>query len=803
MTHYSHSTKTADGQVVGSKLLSTHTQGVLDKALHHWYEKVAFDWDEIQVKALLEDIVRLHDLGKYTPYFQNYLLRRPPIDEKLKQHARFGSYAAYHRWVGKGEQKLAIIALLLIYRHHSHLFPLGDLMQKLEDANNQKIFAEQLASIEEQLDEIEKEARVSDLKRHLKYPEIKPLRKAARMWEKRESNIQYYYLCNYLFSLLIEGDKLDASDTSPYPRVSIDAERVDKRFGQPSKDKVADLKSLSQNEVRNFCRTEVVSHLKKENILDHYIFTLTAPTGIGKTMTALDFALKFKSKIRKEEGHEPQIIYALPFINIIEQALREYEKTIDKSEARILGHYQFADVFGIQEDSDYEQYHQKLMKLDTWQGDIVITSFVQFFETLICHRNKLLKKFNHYAGSIIILDEVQTLKLDQMPLIGAALHFLAKFLRARIVLMTATKPKIFELAEAEILNKEGEQVQPLELLTSHESVFALFNRTSIHPKLEALEGEQEERSLAFIEELFPDLWSPDKSCIIVCNTVKRSIAIFDAIRKHFEEQELDNPVFYLSTNIAPIERMERIAAINQALDDSKAPILIATQVVEAGVDIDFDMGCRDLGPIDSIVQVAGRINRHNDKKRSGAPLYIIDFGECQKIYGKLTTIQAKRALSDKSAIPEKEYLELIHQYFDSISDRSSFNKARKFFKSMKTLNYDADSWEDCPVSAFRIIEKSGDYRSVFVELNRESQKIRQLYFQKIIGEISKEEFDKDYKRAFQQHIISVPNLYTHGLETINEIEENILVVPLELLETYYDRNTGFKRETESKELYMF
>src|SRR5690606_18305297 len=134
-------------------------------------------------------------------------------------------------------------------------------------------------------------------------------------------------------------------------------------------------------------------HLENDNILNQYIFTLTAPTGIGKTMTALDFALKLKSKIKQKQIFEPRIIYALPFINIIEQALSEYKRTLPK-DIQILGHYQYADIFGeeknpINDDGAEINYNQKLMALDTWQADVVITSFVQFFETLIGNRNKL------------------------------------------------------------------------------------------------------------------------------------------------------------------------------------------------------------------------------------------------------------------------------------------------------------------------------------------------------------------------------------------------------------------------------
>lgn len=806
MSYYSHSTTRENGTTVGSKLLAVHTQGVLDKALHHWHDGVSFSVSNTQIKALLEDIVRFHDLGKYTPYFQNYLLKRPPIDQKLKQHARFGGYAAYQRWLDKGEPKLAMTALLLIYRHHSYLFRLNDLVKKLEDRDNQKVFSAQLRSIGQTINTIEQDSKLADLKSLLVYPDLRSIRKAERVWVKKEPDIQDYYLCNYLFSLLIEGDKLDASETKVYHRKRIEPNLVDHRFGMPAQPDAVDLPSLNQNEIRNFCRAEVVAHLENEDILGQKVFTLTAPTGIGKTMTALDFALKLKDKISKTEGYEPQLIYALPFINIIEQALSEYEKTLAESTFNplTLGHYQFADVFGDPQDGDESGYEQKLMQLDTWQSDIVITSFVQFFETLICNRNKLLKKFNHYAGSIIVLDEVQTLRLDYMPLIGVALHYLAKFLNARIILMTATKPKIFELAEKEILADEGETVQPLELLTSHDEVFAQFNRTTIHPQLETLEGEPEERSISFMESLFPALWPSEKSCIIVCNTVNRSILLHDKIKEYCDEHGLSNPAFYLSTNIAPVERMDRIEQIKQALAKGVAPILIATQVVEAGVDIDFDMGFRDLGPIDSIIQVAGRINRHDDRTRSGAPLYIVDFAECDTIYGKLTATQARKALRQAEVIPEKEYLSLITKYFDDISGKLSFRKSRAFFASMKTLKYDHENWkEEHPVSAFRIIEQSSDYRSVFIELDEESCSIRDAYLNKITGQISKEDFDKSYKRRFQQRIISVPKKYTHGLKAINQFDENILLVPYELLSTYYNRNTGFKRKTESNETYMF
>jgi CRISPR-associated endonuclease/helicase Cas3 len=459
MKYFSHSKKFDDGAIQGSKLLIDHIKGVGEIAQKQFNSSVRFNYSVRELRSLLKDIVNFHDLGKYTDYFQNYLLQIEPIDSKLKQHARFGGCTAYEKL--KKDEKEALIVFVLIFSHHGNLISFDNYSSKL-DTHAERVFEEQKKNIQEKLDQIEEELEINNLPEILCFPDSKQIRKAFKIWVKKKQNIEDYFLINYLFSLLIEADKLDASNTPLYYLKPIEQDWVDKRFSASELSNFGDLSSLTNNELRNYCRAVVISHLKNKSILEQRIFTLTAPTGIGKTMTALDFALKLKYKIREKENFEPQIIYALPFINIIEQALGEYERTLPKEDIRILGHYQFADVFGIHSDSDEEKYHQKLMKLDTWQGDVIITSFVQFFETLISNRNKLLKKFNHFAGSIIILDEVQTLRLDQMPLLGAVIFYLSKFLDARIILMTATKPKIFELAEQEILKDEGEKVQPFE-----------------------------------------------------------------------------------------------------------------------------------------------------------------------------------------------------------------------------------------------------------------------------------------------------------------------------------------------------
>jgi len=797
MIFYSHSKEDDLGEVFGSKELRTHIAGVKENALFHFADNVDLGLSKEELKELVKLTAYLHDLGKYTTYFQNYLLKKESIDNRLKQHARIGGFTAFN--LLEENQKKALLAFYVIFSHHGQLTNFSEIATRLgRDLNS--IIDEQQENLKQYFEFIEKDLGIENLTKSIFYSDERKIRRGFRIWEKKEASVQDYFLINYLFSLLVEGDKLDASDTLPYSLKSIKLDSVDERFGKVSV-KNYNFTDLSDDELRNYCRAVVTSHLDDKDILDQYIFTLTAPTGIGKTMTALDFSLKLKNKIKVEEGIESRIIYALPFINIIEQALSEYEKTLEGQDVKILGHYQYADIFGEDKEKgngEVSNYNQKLMALDTWQSDIVITSFVQFFQTLISNRNKLLMKFNHFANAIIILDEVQTLRLDQMPLLGAALYYLSKHLKSRIILMTATRPKIFELANKEILSAQNEKVYPKELLTNYEEVFARYSRTAIYPTLIEIAENDEDKVPDFINNIFNNKWDSESSCLLVCNTVGFSIDLYDGIRNFLEENEYDNPIYYLSTNIIPAHRFKQIKKVKADLDAGKAPILIATQVVEAGVDLDFDMGFRDIGPIDSIIQVAGRINRNNNPEKSNAPLYIVDFDPKRtiRIYGRLTYQQTKNALEKQTRFEEEEYLKLIEDYFDGISNKSSFATSRSFFDSMDKLNYDNEERNTYPVSAFRIIEESNFYSTVFIEVDERAEVVREKYLKKITGEIDNEEFSRKWKLKFQQHIISIPTYLCDSLDPINDYEDNILVVPLDEIHEKYNLATGYNRSLQ-------
>jgi CRISPR-associated endonuclease/helicase Cas3 len=771
---YSHAGE-FKGRVIKPKLLRVHTAEVTRKALDQ-LSPFAFGPD---LHGRMAQIGLYHDLGKYTTYFQTYLLKSGKVDRSLKQHAKFGAFTLCQKIMQNGGTAAdSMLAFYIILHHHADLSDFDDIKTLAQaEGKDTEVFHKQRHSLFADVSQIADEIGETGLADWLYFPGEHDFNNAFRQFYRpSELDIQHYFQINYLFSLLIEADKLDASETRVYTRKNLNPLLVDQFLVG------------SKNELRNRVRRNVISRLDEIDLDKQRLFTLTAPTGVGKTLTALDFALQLREKV--PSLLRGQIIYALPFINIIEQSLGVYQDVFEGTNTKVLAHYQYADIFGsgkINHDFDGSEaeYHQKAMALDTWQGDIVITSFVQLLHTLIGSRNKLLKKFNHFADSIIILDEVQTLRLDLLPVVGAALYYLTRFMNTRVLLMTATKPEIMHLAYEKLLKKEGvvhEDCIAEELLTDFQDIFAGYKRTKIVPLIEIDLGKDDVEQV-FLEKVFAEKWQPDKSCLIVVNKVNRSIDLFKAVKDFLKAKNLSNPLYYLSTNIVPAHRQKRIQQIKADIVAGQKPILIATQVVEAGVDLDFDMGFRDLGPIDSIVQVAGRINRHTNPLSPEVPykpLFVVDFKDCQKIYGRMTNDQARAAVANKMEILEGDYLQMVTAYFGEIIVQG-YDESICVFEAMKKLEY--GKLDEC----FQVIKDTPNTTSVFVLCDKRAFEVKDAFERWQNYEISKEDFESAFKKDFHQRVIAVPKWYTDHLA---EISKDIkLALPED-----YDYETGFIRE---------
>ena len=230
MIFYSHSKTNENGYTAGSKLLCDHIGGTLEKAVNAQSKNIDFELEPELLREMVELTIRFHDFGKYTSFFQNYLLKKGKVDGILKQHARIGGITAFNL-LKIQDKKLALISLFVIFRHHTQLCDILDFPKAFND-ELQHIFNEQKNDIQKFLSQIENELKISDLNSFLNYPDESEIRRSFKIWVKKEANIRDYFLVNYLFSLLTEADKLDASDTFQYRLKPISEDSVDNPFWQ-------------------------------------------------------------------------------------------------------------------------------------------------------------------------------------------------------------------------------------------------------------------------------------------------------------------------------------------------------------------------------------------------------------------------------------------------------------------------------------------------------------------------------------------------------------------------------------------
>jgi CRISPR-associated endonuclease/helicase Cas3 len=575
------------------KLLIEHLKEVYD------INKGLFGDEDREVYRIIS---LCHDFGKYTTYFQRHLFNKETSE--FSKHgfisAIFGGYVALNFL----KEPYPLYVYLAILHHHGNLeTPLEHLpknFKKIDEGDiwvldKMNIFKKQMEDIKKNKDEIYKDYQMvglgqifNDFLEEDALDILKKLRKIHFKIERQESEIHYVNLL-YFYSALISADKLSASNTRALDAIGvIEFDRLNREREEKIKGK------QDINGIRSSIFKNVLENIEKNK--DKGMFTITAPTGTGKTYAGFFSALKLRELL----GENRRIIYSLPFTSIIDQNYDVIEELFSKfdeyksSKGRyLIKHHSMADVEYQDENRDYSKTQEELL-IETWESGVVVTTFVQLLETLIGNRNRMLKKFVNIRGSIILLDEVQAIDIKYYPLIDFIFNLAVKYLDVKIIMMTATKPAILNGA--------------VELLEGCDKYFSLFNRTKLIPRLEGKSvGE-------FIEEFKENI--EDKSYLIVCNTINQSIEVFSGLK------DLNRDVYYLSTNLVPKHRRERIKEVSERLKRGDKIILISTQVVEAGVDFDFDVVIRDLAPLDSIIQCAGRCNRNGKKEVGEVYIYI-------------------------------------------------------------------------------------------------------------------------------------------------------------------------------------
>lgn len=775
-----------------NKKLENHLKNVAD------FSYDVFNFLEIENKELFSNISFLigltHDFAKSTSFFQTYLSDH--TKKENTQHSFLSAIFTYYvvkNYLDKNninfESNLSIISYIVVLAHHGNLKDIT----KLDDYNEKKINSkmvlkqiEDLKSSDDNLSKFYDDFEIDFFRFFDEFDEISEEITDGLLIFSFEGNIDNYFYILLFYSSLLDADKMDASESKRINRENIPGDIVDifkKNNLRDSKDNI--------NKTREEAYQEVNGNILNMD-LNERILSIELPTGIGKTFTGVSAALKLKERINNELNFNPRIIYSLPFLTIVDQNSDTISSILNESSLNgsnfLLNHNHLSDMNYKSNDlENYDISNSKIL-IEGWNSEIIVTTFIQFFYSIISNKNKSLRKFHNITNSIILLDEIQSLPYKYWKIINLFFKKLTYEYNCWIILMTATQPYIFK--ENEIKS----------LVDNVDYYFNKFDRVNYNFNLDSQNFEDFKKE--FVDKISND---SKNDYLVVLNTINSSKELYEFIKDYYSVMDYDIylddcngicyigddiQLIYLSNNIIPKHRLEKINAIKES---NRQSIVISTQLIEAGVDIDVDIIYRDLAPLDSLVQTAGRCNRSGNKEKGIVNVISLknENGKSYSsfIYDSLLLNKTKEVLTSLNQISEKEFnLAAAKNYFKLIYN--SGTQDDYLIKIIENLRF-----PEIP-SNFKLIEEDIQKVDVFVVINSEAKLLFEKYndiINNYKGFDRKNEFLK-IKNKFYKYVISVDETKIGSAN--NLCNDEIFYIGENDVFRKYDLDTGFKPEDD-------
>ncbi|MEQ2547668.1 CRISPR-associated helicase Cas3' [Dorea sp. AM58-8] len=535
----------------------------------------------------------LHDIGKYAKEFQKKIQEN--TDDRV-DHATAGAQ------VCKEQGRYYPILSYCIAGHHAGLPDYGNtaISSSLCGRWKKRICDYQAYKDEIRIPELDTEPIAFDKDRNMDFA----LGTFIRM----------------LYSCLVDADFLDTElfmkngDTGRNSGESM--EILQNRL----KNHISEWLKNTDEDTINGRRTEILNNCIREGKQKEGIFRLTVPTGGGKTVASLAFALEHAVK-----NHKDRIIYVIPYTSIIEQNAQVFREIL--GEENVLENHCNVDY------ESSEEFKPMQLASENWDKPVVVTTNVQFFESLFANKSSKCRKIHNIANSVIILDEAQMLPMDYLKPCIAMLQELVDSYSASIVLCTATQPALDSFFSKNELIKE--------LCPRMEEQFSFFKRVN-YQNLGKIRQDH------LIEKL-----KKENNALCIVNTKKAAQVIYKEL--HGEG------IYHLSTSMYPKHRKRVLKTIRERLKNSEKCIVISTSLVEAGVDLDFATVYRQIAGLDSMIQAAGRCNREGKRELSNSIVCIFDLEEFQIAQRQRQQIDvSKGILQDYTDIAD---LKAITDYF--------------------------------------------------------------------------------------------------------------------------------------------
>lgn len=596
----------------------------------------------------------LHDIGKYSLAFQEKIKNN---SDKRVDHSTAGAKVCFEKG---GMYRFMSYC---IAGHHSGLPDYGSSY----DAGNAPTL------------EGRKRKRIEDysaFKSEIKIPEINAI--PFDPLKEPDPDFSLSVFIRMLYSCLVDADFLDTESFMKNGQTQRDSgENVDVLL-ERLKDHVEDWLLNEDTDTVNGRRTEILRHCFESGRRERGIFQLTVPTGGGKTIASLAFALQ-----HAVENQMDHVIYVIPYTSIIEQNAEVFR--------RILGDQ---NVLENHYNVDYESSEElKPMQLasENWDKPVVVTTNVQFFESLFANKSSRCRKLHNIANSVIIFDEAQMLPTDYLKPCIAMMEELVGNFRSSIVLCTATQPALTSFFRR--------KMPVTELCPRVEEQFRFFERVTF-----------KNVGIVSEDELIEKLEREDQALCIV-NTKKRAQRIYQKMN--------GKGVFHLSTTMYPKHRRRILEKIRKLVKNGERCILVSTSLVEAGVDLDFRAVYRQLAGVDSMIQAAGRCNREGKRDAKDSFAYIFQFEEKEYVPGQQLQIDVSKMLLSGGV--DISSLRGIEKYFEALYHfRGESLDKKKIFEEFKKQKYNFAK----AAREFKLIEENT--LTVFVSREDEAEELLRL-----------------------------------------------------------------------------
>ena len=568
----------------------------------------------------------LHDLGKASAEFDTYIRSATGLIESdaddyvdaagLKgkiDHSTAGAQFIYQSFQGKTEIYVRQILSMIIASHHSGLIdclaPAGEdvFSRRMNKATERTHFTEAQESLSEDVKQKIKSLIQDKLFTDTLNSKLKSLQENGDLPDILQ--LKFGLLTRFLFSCLIDADRLDTANfefphmvelrnQGNYEEWSVLSKKLDRHIDgfEPK----AGTERNKVDTIRKMVSDQCFLASQKAKGL----FQLTVPTGGGKTLASLRFAINHADKHNLEH-----VFYFIPFTSIADQNAEIAKRVFEKK--TLSGSYEGKIVLEHHSNltPDEESTRQRLLS-ENWDAPIVFTTMVQFLDTLFGHGTRSVRRLHQLANSVLIFDEIQTLPIRCVHLFNVAIRFLIQGCGATVVLCTATQPlldKITPIQRALPIEPEQQMVPDVRALFKELKRVEIFDRRKIGGWTD-LE----------VKEIVVDELKRAGSVLVVVNTKKSAASLYGALyAASFGD------VLHLSTSMCPAHRLKVLESIKQHLLQGVPVICVSTQLIEAGVDVDFGSVIRYLAGLDSIAQAAGRCNR-NGLRPDGGRVHIVN-----------------------------------------------------------------------------------------------------------------------------------------------------------------------------------